>query len=298
MLVGTTLSLMCLVGAMAFPWAAVENPSADTNAQIFLWVYDGPKLKAAFQNFYPPGGDSEPLSVSGAVDSLATVSGISSAVLTLSLLTQLLAFAATTRTWVALNKGAGAARVCAREASMQLNGATFLMMIFCVCTYLSSFNRVVSALGSSASSSNLIQPGFGFAFAAALLSFLSLLMVAGLGFRKAWRANVVGEAATVPLLVVTIPTAAGTGVFTESTTLTSSSSTGAEKFIPTHLLRELLEAAESKETECPVCLDKITTATGQFTACGHLFCNDCIEELIKEKGHRRLARCPTCRGAI
>jgi hypothetical protein len=64
-------------------------------------------------------------------------------------------------------------------------------------------------------------------------------------------------------------------------------------------VRELLEVAEGKETECPVCLEKITAATGQYTACGHLFCNTCLEELKKEKGHRAdKPRCPTCRAEI
>jgi hypothetical protein len=302
MLVGSSLSLVCMLVAMSCPWAVVENPAVDSSAQIYLWVYYGARLRDSFQSFYPPGGDPEPQAVALAVDSLATVSGIASAVLTLSLVTQLLAFVATVRTWAALNRWQGAIRVCAREAALQLNAATFLMMIFCACTYLSGFNRVTAALGTSGSPSNALQPGFWFALSAALLSLLSLLMVAGCGFRKAWRVNVAGEVgATAPLLVAgNTPRVGGgtTTLTTEPTTTTTAS--GAEKPLPRHLVRELLEVAESKETECPVCLDKITATTGQYTACGHLFCKTCLEELEKEKqdNHRAKPRCPTCRAVL
>jgi hypothetical protein len=294
LLVGTTMSLICMVVAMACPWAVVENPSAGSDAHvIFLYVYYGAALKASFASLFPDDVNSEPLLVSNAVDSLATVSAISCLVLSLSLATQLLAFAATIRTWMALNSGPGANRVCAREASMQLNALTFLMMIFCCCTYLSSFNNVISALGSPGSFSSAVQPGLGFAFAAALLSFLSVLMVSGLGFRKAWRHNVAGEVgATSPLLSASTRNAARA----EETAGPNSSTIGAAKSVHPHLLRELLEAAQAKETECPVCLDKITIENGKYTECGHLFCNDCVEKLIAEKGLH--ARCPTCRADI
>lgn len=288
MLVGTTLSLICMVVAMACPWAVVENPSAGSDAHvIFLYVYYGAALKASFASFFPDA-NSEPLLVSSAVDSLATVSSISCLVLSLSLASQLLAFAATIRTWMALNSGPGANRVCAREASMQLNALTFFMMIFCCCTYLNSFNNVISALGSPGSFSSAVQPGLGFAFASALLSFLSVLMVSGLGFRKAWRHNVAGEVgATSPLL----PASARNAARAED-----SSTIGAAKSVHPHLLRELLEAAQAKETECPVCLDKITIENGKYTECGHLFCKNCVEELTAEKGLQ--ARCPACRADI
>jgi len=287
MLVGSSLSMICMLVAITSPWVVLRNSSrSPTQSTLYLWPFGGqvclspaPGCKSAdifeiLRTFYPIGEPPKQLTL--AVGSFDKVSKISSSILVLSFLSQFLAFIATIRAWDAVRGRSGANRTFAREACMNLNAVTFLMMIFSTSSYATAFSEVTSALNTSYSE---YQPGMSFAFLAALLSFFSLVIVAIPRFRKAWRSNAAGGA-TAPLLVVTVAAP-------------SSSSAGLEKSLPGHLERELLEVAEGKATECPICLDKITTATGTYTKCGHLFCKECVQKLKQDK-----SRCPACRGAL
>eukprot|EP00435_Cladocopium_sp_Y103_P048124 s117_g14.t1 len=55
------------------------------------------------------------------------------------------------------------------------------------------------------------------------------------------------------------------------------------------VLKEL-KKLEQANVECPVCLTDIETEECRVTACGHLFCQNCITGWLKDKGHK----CPTC----
>lgn len=289
MLTGSVLSLICMLVAFTSPWVVIKNADSPTFF-IRYWPMGTDKCDAptiGCKNFllystakaFYPAGDS-PDELNQALGSFDIASKASSVVLSLSFVSQCFAFYATLRARAAVYGGAGVSRVFAREASMNFNALTFLMMIFCTSTYSSTFSGVIKALNAKGASSTSLEPGLAFAFSAAFFSFLSLAMVSAPCFRQAWRGTVTG--ASAPLLVsAPIPPP-------------SSSTTGLEKTaLPRHLERELLEVAEGKETECPVCLEKITTATGTYTKCGHLFCKECVEKLRKEK-----SRCPTCRGAL
>lgn len=297
MLVGSALSLLCMLVAFASPWAVVENPEEGSKA--YFWPYVAivttrnalhgdavdrePDISKAFKALFPDQYTDE---VGQAIGSIVMVSKTASAVLALSLITQCLAFVATTRTWAMANGWRASTRGFAREASMNLNAFTFLMTIFCASTYSTAFQYAIDSLANEGSTSVVLLPGLGFTFAASGFSFLSLALVAAPCFRKAWRGNVAEAGATAPLLA-TAP------IPPPPTPLPPSSTSGLEKTLPRHLERQLLEAAEGMDTECPICLDKITTASGTYTKCGHLFCKECVETLKKDR-----ARCPTCRGAL
>lgn len=42
---------------------------------------------------------------------------------------------------------------------------------------------------------------------------------------------------------------------------------------------------------CPICLDNLSESTIASTTCGHLFCLDCLKQVVKPK----FKKCPTCR---
>ncbi len=296
MLVGTALSWICMLWAFTSPWAVIKSASTPT-FYIRYWPMgtekcasptancDAYKLSSTSMAFYPAGDSPDELNQ--ALGSFDIVSKASSVILSLSFVSQCLAFYATLRARAAVIGEAGASRVFAREASMNLNALTFLMMIFCTSTYTTTFSGVMKALNDKGTSSPTSSvPGLAFAFCAACLSFLSLAMVSAPCFRQAWRDNVSG--ASAPLLISTpIPPPT-------SSSSSPSATTGLEKTaLPRHLERELLEVAEGKETECSVCLERITIASGQYTSCGHLFCKECLGKLKQDK-----SRCPTCRGAL
>ncbi|KAK9869990.1 hypothetical protein WA026_006089 [Henosepilachna vigintioctopunctata] len=45
--------------------------------------------------------------------------------------------------------------------------------------------------------------------------------------------------------------------------------------------------------ECPICYDKLAQKQVMSTQCGHLFCKDCIERIVKT-----VKKCPTCRKTV
>lgn len=57
------------------------------------------------------------------------------------------------------------------------------------------------------------------------------------------------------------------------------------------------------DIQCPICFDDLTIAT--TTACGHIFCLECIEQSISSSnarrqgsGRRGMGLCPLCRKSI
>ena len=46
------------------------------------------------------------------------------------------------------------------------------------------------------------------------------------------------------------------------------------------------------DEECPICLDSLNTPV--ITHCAHIYCKNCIENVIKKTG----SVCPLCRGII
>lgn len=53
------------------------------------------------------------------------------------------------------------------------------------------------------------------------------------------------------------------------------------------------QSAIDKELKCPLCLSRFQTP--KDLACPHVYCKECLENLIKVKGGGKTITCPECR---